>query len=72
MEGTHKRTSQPWGRAASPATFRQQCCREQEEWWNYPAQESSLDVSKEIITHWLNIFSYSFLKLDHEPYGETR
>lgn len=29
-------------------------------------------LSKQIIMHWLNIFSYSFLgKSDHRPYGET-
>ena len=30
-----------------------------------------LMLSKQIIMHWLNIFSYSFLKSDHGPYGET-
>lgn len=33
--------------------------------------ESFLCVSKQIIMHWLNIFSYLFLRLDHGPYGET-
>lgn len=33
--------------------------------------ESFLCVSKQITMHWLNIFSYLFLRLDHGPYGET-
>lgn len=40
--------------------------------WNYSALESFLNVSKQIIIHWLNIFSSLFLKLDYGPYGETR
>lgn len=30
--------------------------------WNYLAQESFLPVNKQIIMHWLHIFSYLFLK----------
>lgn len=39
--------------------------------WNYSVQASFLPVNK-IIMHWLHIFSYLFLKLDHGSYRENR
>lgn len=40
--------------------------------WNYSAQASFLPVNKQIIMHWLHIFSYLFLKLDHGSHRENR
>lgn len=62
----------PVAEAASPATLGSSAVDSRRSGFHCAARESFLGISKQIIMHWLNVFSCLFLKLDHGPSEEIR